>query len=109
MAFVQVDSTHGDVTSLGEESRHLPRRLTFSDRDHATLNDRTGNRNFLRIGRREEMANALSPSFLSAGKSSITGFVISGTRDRWVMIRVIGPALAAFGAANPLSDPKLRP
>ncbi len=40
------------------------------------------------------------------GERVIAGFVIEG-RARWVLIRGVGPALAAFGVAAPLADPYL--
>ena len=41
-----------------------------------------------------------------AGERVTAGFVIEG-RARWVLIRGVGPALAAFGVAAPLADPYL--
>jgi hypothetical protein len=38
----------------------------------------------------------------------IAGFVLSGTTSRTVMIRATGPAIAAFGVAGVLADPKLQ-
>jgi hypothetical protein len=38
---------------------------------------------------------------------SIAGFIISGTDPKKVLIRAIGPSLAAFGIANALQDPTL--
>jgi BspA type Leucine rich repeat region (6 copies)/Immunoglobulin domain/Immunoglobulin I-set domain len=37
-----------------------------------------------------------------------TGFVIQGAQSIQVLIRVSGPALAAFGVPNPMSDPSLK-
>jgi hypothetical protein len=37
----------------------------------------------------------------------IAGFVIQGDRERRVLVRGLGPSLAASGVANPLSDPVL--
>ena len=37
----------------------------------------------------------------------ITGFVVSGSETKDVLIRAIGPGLAAFGVANPVQDPVL--
>lgn len=37
-----------------------------------------------------------------------TGFVIQGTQSMQVLIRVIGPALAAFGVPNLMGDPTLK-
>jgi probable HAF family extracellular repeat protein len=37
----------------------------------------------------------------------IAGFIIQGDRERRVLVRGLGPSLAASGVANPLSDPML--
>ncbi len=37
----------------------------------------------------------------------IAGFIIQGDRERRVLVRGLGPSLAASGVANPLSDPVL--
>lgn len=44
----------------------------------------------------------------SASRSVIAGFVINGTANRRVLVRAVGPALAAYGVNNPLPDPTLR-
>ena len=40
----------------------------------------------------------------AAGDTAIAGFVIE-ERHRWVLIRGVGPGLAAFGVGQPLADP----
>jgi hypothetical protein len=37
----------------------------------------------------------------------IVGFVISGPRPQTVLLRAIGPSLAAFGVTGALADPRL--
>ena len=37
----------------------------------------------------------------------IAGFVVSGSAPKSVLIRAIGPSLAAFGVTGVLADPKL--
>jgi len=37
----------------------------------------------------------------------IVGFIIEGTENKMVLIRGLGPSLAAFGVLNPLADPTL--
>ncbi len=37
----------------------------------------------------------------------IVGFVIGGTRSLSLVVRAIGPSLAAFGISNPLADPHI--
>lgn len=43
----------------------------------------------------------------SGGNLLIAGFVLRGQQPRRVLIRAVGPGLAAFGLANPLADPAL--
>lgn len=44
-----------------------------------------------------------------SGSSTLTlGFVIGGSTSRTVLVRAIGPALAAVGIANPTPDPQIR-
>jgi len=43
----------------------------------------------------------------AGGDILIAGFVIGGTGSKTVLIRAVGPTLAAFGVADPLNDPKL--
>lgn len=40
-------------------------------------------------------------------QGSIAGFIVGGTQPARVLIRGVGPALAAFGVANPLASPIL--
>ena len=42
---------------------------------------------------------------LTADKVLIGGFIVTGTDPKKVILRAIGPSLAAFGIANPLPDP----
>jgi len=43
----------------------------------------------------------------AAEKTLIAGFVISGSAEKSMLIRGIGPTLSSFGVAGPLSDPTL--
>lgn len=43
----------------------------------------------------------------SGNDSLVSGFVISGTTNRQVLVRAIGPTLAAFGVVDPLARPIL--
>jgi hypothetical protein len=43
----------------------------------------------------------------SGGRTLITGFVIGGTSSKRVLLRAIGPALATFGVAEALANPRL--
>lgn len=45
----------------------------------------------------------------AAGDPALTtGFVVSGTASKKIILRAVGPSLAAFGVANPLRAPVLR-
>ncbi|MGI8890481.1 MAG: alpha/beta hydrolase family protein [Chthoniobacterales bacterium] len=46
-------------------------------------------------------------SIASSGDVIIAGFIIEGTESTEVIARALGPSLAAFGVANPLSNPVL--
>jgi hypothetical protein len=53
------------------------------------------------------LANLSARTQLAAGDTLIAGFVISGTADRAVLIRAIGPGLGVFGLGGTLADPRL--
>lgn len=44
---------------------------------------------------------------MAAGEKLIAGFVISGSTSRTVLVRAVGPGLAAFGVGGAMSDPSL--
>lgn len=45
---------------------------------------------------------------ISAGAGLTAGFVVSGTTAKTVLVRAIGPGLAAFNVSGPMADPQLR-
>lgn len=45
---------------------------------------------------------------LATGDLLIPGFVVAGTGRKTVLIRAVGPGLAAFGVSGALADPRLR-
>jgi hypothetical protein len=53
------------------------------------------------------LLNISSRSFLPAGDVSIAGFVVAGNGPvgTSILVRALGPSLAAFGITNPLPDP----
>lgn len=52
--------------------------------------------------------NVSTRGFVSTGDSvMIAGFIVGGDSPAHVIVRGIGPSLAAFGIANPLQNPKL--
>ena len=52
--------------------------------------------------------NLSSRGMVTAGGPLINGLAISGTAPQQVLVRGDGPALAAFGVANPLAQPVLQ-
>ena len=50
---------------------------------------------------------SLRGSVRSGERSLIGGFVIEGTGPRWVLLRAVGPGLAAFGISDFVPDPQL--
>jgi hypothetical protein len=44
---------------------------------------------------------------IAAGETLIAGFVIDGGAGRKVLVRAVGPGLAAFGVPGTMADPKL--
>lgn len=53
------------------------------------------------------LINASTRTTLSANGAAITGFVISGTGPRRVLIRAVGPGLSSFGVGSPLTNPNI--
>ncbi|MCX6955865.1 MAG: matrixin family metalloprotease [Verrucomicrobia bacterium] len=43
----------------------------------------------------------------TSDRTMIVGFVVTGTRDKSILLRAAGPALAGFGVADTLADPQL--
>jgi hypothetical protein len=60
------------------------------------------------IGVGSKLTNVSARAQVGAGNDTlIAGFNIAGTGDRTLLIRAVGPSLAAFGVTGALSDPKL--
>lgn len=53
------------------------------------------------------LVNVSVRKIIRAGTTLKAGFVIGGSTSKTILIRVIGPALAPFGVANALADPRL--
>jgi DNA-binding beta-propeller fold protein YncE len=54
-----------------------------------------------------QLVNISTRGFVDTNGSLIAGFVVSGTSPKRVLVRAVGPGLAAFGLASALSDPVL--
>jgi hypothetical protein len=53
------------------------------------------------------LINLATRAAIPAGGNLNPGFVISGRERKTVLVRAVGPGLAAFGVTNPLADPLL--
>ncbi|MDO8541658.1 MAG: redoxin domain-containing protein [Opitutaceae bacterium] len=51
--------------------------------------------------------NLSTRGLVPAGGDLTPGFVIAGTGNKWLLVRAIGPGLAAFGITDYLADPQL--
>ena len=58
-------------------------------------------------GSTTKLSNLSTQRPLVAGSTAFQGFFLNGTQTQTVMIRAVGPALAAFGVANVVADPVL--
>lgn len=55
-----------------------------------------------------DLANVSNRCWVQPGRPAITGFVMPpADYGRWVLIRAVGPGLAAFGVEQPLAAPRL--
>ena len=61
---------------------------------------------FSPLGARAPLANCSNRSFVRAGGTAFTGFVIADPGAR-VLVRAVGPTLAAFGVTGALRNPAL--
>lgn len=54
-----------------------------------------------------QLGNLSVRTYLHAGDGAIAGFVVAGGESRQVLVRAVGPALAAFGVGESMADPVL--
>ena len=56
----------------------------------------------------ERLSNVSSRGLIGMGAEAlVNGFVLTGTRPRWLLLRGVGPSLALQGMANALRDPAI--
>lgn len=67
----------------------------------------TGTFTLTPVGAGSPLTNVSTLTTITAGGSAITGFVISGTGPRRILIRAVGPGLTAFGVASALPNPSI--
>lgn len=53
------------------------------------------------------IANTSTLTRLAAGEALVTGFVISGSVPRTILVRAVGSTLASYGIADPVAQPVL--
>jgi len=85
------------------------RTLTFTDGHRGTWTDGHASGEFwLRSPLSDvPLVNSSNRARIDPTYSSITGFVHTGSDWRWLVIRVVGPGLAAFDVAAPAPNPRL--
>lgn len=88
--------------------------LTFTSATAGTFtatygnsNTQTGTFTTVPVMLSTSLVNASSRTTLSANGAAITGFVISGTGPRRVLIRAVGPGLTQFNVPNVLTNPNI--
>ena len=54
------------------------------------------------------LLNISSRSELGATQTLISGFVVSGSSTKHVLVRAVGPGLAGFGVTSPMATPELQ-
>lgn len=54
------------------------------------------------------LSNLSTRAFVREGAPLIAGFVLAGEGERQLLLRAVGPSLAAYGIAGPKTDPNLR-
>lgn len=58
-------------------------------------------------GAASRLVNLSTLAFIGSGGDALTaGFVVAGAEPKWLLVRAVGPGLAAFGVASVLSDPE---
>jgi hypothetical protein len=63
---------------------------------------------FLLRQQASRITNISTRTLAGAGdRTLVAGFVVSGTGNKPLLVRAVGPTLANFGVANPLADPNL--
>jgi hypothetical protein len=100
-----------ELTFQGSESSSGKNTLKFEADDRGTVAEKfigPMSTFYLRsMASRSPLVNCSNRSFVRAGGSAFTGFVITD-RARVVLVRAIGPGLLPFGIAEPLRNPKLK-
>jgi sugar lactone lactonase YvrE len=91
-----------DAVAAGSYSAHVTSQagngIALAEVYDASTSSATGPR----------LVNVSARAAVGGGASSLTtGFITAGDRDTTVLIRAIGPALAAHGVSDPLRDPRL--
>jgi len=60
----------------------------------------------LPVVRDERLVNLSSRVRVAPGRSLVSGFVISGTEPKRILLRAVGPTLSVFGVTAPVANPR---
>jgi hypothetical protein len=104
--YVRNDSASGTLTEF-DVGISFTTRLYFSEPKRAVYRQFPYDSEYIDVSGLEQMTNTSVRTFIGLGGTSIIGFVIDGTRGRWVLVRGIGPGLKAYGVSGVLADPQL--
>jgi hypothetical protein len=110
--YEKIDDQTGALTITADAANPLSDRKTlhFDASDHGTAKYRlmvSASFWLVTPATRAPLANCSNRSFVAAGRSAFSGFVITGDRPRVVLIRAAGPALSAFNISDALPNPIL--
>lgn len=106
--FTIKDSTKLDFTlaQLGDAGRYYFAALTPDET--IVSNTVTLTVNPITVAPTTQLANVATRGVAGSGANSmIVGFVITGAKPKQVLLRAVGPGLAAFGVPGTLADPIL--
>ncbi|MBC7368043.1 MAG: matrixin family metalloprotease [Undibacterium sp.] len=106
--FTTKDPTKPDSTlaQLGDAGRYYLSALTPDDTVVSTTVTLTVNP--ITVAPTTQLANVATRGVAGTGANSlIVGFVITGSKPKQVLLRAVGPGLAAFGVPGTLVDPIL--
>ena len=99
---------HGNVLVPTAASGQVQVRLAQSGSEAVAPTERIETLTILPAGRLVNVSARVQVREGDSSRSFIAGFVVSGSEPKRVLMRAIGPSLAAFGVQNALPNPRLR-
>lgn len=98
-----------ELSTIGSRNFNSVYELRFTSDTAGTIGETAVGETFTLTDRTDTAATPLSNLSLRGnvvpGRPLIAGFVVPGTVEREVLVRVVGPTLAAFGVTNFWADP----